>query len=129
MIPVVQEFYLELKQREASKPFYEMRSFVKVRVVNVPVTEIEGKEMWTYRTGTTISKTFNLELIMPSAKMWIKFVCLRIWPIIEISDVSPTQAIKTYGILQKKQICIGTWIYRNMVDCARNLGVDGFRKN
>ncbi|MBA0819584.1 hypothetical protein Gohar_021611 [Gossypium harknessii] len=36
MIPVVQEFYLELKQREASKPFYEMRSFVKVRVVNVP---------------------------------------------------------------------------------------------
>ncbi|MBA0819583.1 hypothetical protein Gohar_021611 [Gossypium harknessii] len=40
MIPVVQEFYLELKQREASKPFYEMRSFVKVRVVNVPVTEI-----------------------------------------------------------------------------------------
>ncbi|MBA0786600.1 hypothetical protein Gotri_027278 [Gossypium trilobum] len=40
MIPVVQEFYLELKQREASRPFYEMRSFVKVRGVNVPVTEI-----------------------------------------------------------------------------------------
>ncbi|MBA0786601.1 hypothetical protein Gotri_027278 [Gossypium trilobum] len=36
MIPVVQEFYLELKQREASRPFYEMRSFVKVRGVNVP---------------------------------------------------------------------------------------------
>ncbi|MBA0662626.1 hypothetical protein Goklo_006715 [Gossypium klotzschianum] len=34
---MVEEFYLTLKQREASRPFYEMRSFVKV---NVPVIEM-----------------------------------------------------------------------------------------
>ncbi|MBA0840634.1 hypothetical protein Goarm_003205, partial [Gossypium armourianum] len=35
IIPVVQEFYLDLKQREATKPFYEMHSFVKDRGINV----------------------------------------------------------------------------------------------
>ncbi|MBA0722854.1 hypothetical protein Golax_003495 [Gossypium laxum] len=39
IIPVVQEFYLALKQKEAAKPFYEMRSFVKVKRVNVLVIE------------------------------------------------------------------------------------------
>ncbi|MBA0763187.1 hypothetical protein Gotri_012682 [Gossypium trilobum] len=40
IIPIVQEHYLALKQREATRPFYEMRSFVKVRGVNVPITDI-----------------------------------------------------------------------------------------
>ncbi|KAH1055811.1 hypothetical protein J1N35_033876 [Gossypium stocksii] len=40
IIPMVQEFYLALKQREAFRPFYKMRSFVKVRWVNVLVTEM-----------------------------------------------------------------------------------------
>ncbi|MBA0859185.1 hypothetical protein Goshw_004211 [Gossypium schwendimanii] len=54
--------------------------------------------------------------------MWMKFFCSRIWPIIEMSEISPIQAIITYGILQTKQICIGIWIYKNMVDCEKNLG-------
>ncbi|MBA0628670.1 hypothetical protein Godav_023353 [Gossypium davidsonii] len=37
---MVQEFYLALKQREAAKPFYEMRSFEKVIGFNVPVTKM-----------------------------------------------------------------------------------------
>ncbi|MBA0782849.1 hypothetical protein Gotri_000670 [Gossypium trilobum] len=37
---MVQEFYLALKQREATRPFYDMRSFVKVRGDNIPVTEM-----------------------------------------------------------------------------------------
>ncbi|MBA0796057.1 hypothetical protein Gohar_006857, partial [Gossypium harknessii] len=32
-------FYLELKEREAKRPFYEIRFSVKVRGVNVLVTE------------------------------------------------------------------------------------------
>ncbi|MBA0752224.1 hypothetical protein Gogos_001078 [Gossypium gossypioides] len=96
IILVVQEFYLTLKQREVAKPFYEMQSFVKVRGVNVRVTEMSicqiydapyyyrdylykidlkefrnidteeilrlltgRKEMWTYRTGTTIPKNIK----------------------------------------------------------------------
>ncbi|MBA0701798.1 hypothetical protein Goari_022574 [Gossypium aridum] len=58
----------------------------------------------------------------PKAKMWMKFVYSRIWLIREMSEINPIQAIITYRILQKKQICIGTWIYKNLVDCARNLG-------
>ncbi|MFQ6622030.1 hypothetical protein Gotur_002604 [Gossypium turneri] len=133
IIPVVQEFYLALKQREVVRPFYEMCFLVKVRGVNVPqfgnidTEEIlriltEGKEMWIYRTGTVIPETFNQELMTPIAKMWMKFVCSRIWLIIEMFDISQIQAIITYGILQKKKICIGTWIYKNMVDCVRNSG-------
>ncbi|MFQ6640860.1 hypothetical protein Gotur_015704, partial [Gossypium turneri] len=133
IILVVQDFYLALKQREAARQFYEMHSFVKVKRVNVPeiknidIEEIlrfltEGKEMWTYRMGTVILDTFNQELMTPKAKMWMKFVCSRIWPITKMSKISPIQAIITYGILQKKQICIRTWIYKNMVDCTRNLG-------
>ncbi|MBA0766647.1 hypothetical protein Gotri_015669 [Gossypium trilobum] len=37
---MVQEFYLALKQREATRPFYQLRSFVKVRGVNFLVTEM-----------------------------------------------------------------------------------------
>ncbi|MBA0841145.1 hypothetical protein Goarm_003654, partial [Gossypium armourianum] len=85
-----------------------MRSFVKVRGVNVPITKMsvcqiydapyyyhdylykidlkefenidteeilrflmEGKEMWTYRMGTTIPEMFNQELMTPKAKMWM----------------------------------------------------------
>ncbi|MBA0839230.1 hypothetical protein Goarm_004980, partial [Gossypium armourianum] len=117
---MVQEFYLALNKKEATKPFYEMRSFMKVRGVNVPVTEMsifqfydapyyyrdylyktdlkelkyidteeilrfltEGKEMWTYWMGIVIPETFNQELMTPKAKMWMKFVPLRIWLTIE----------------------------------------------
>ncbi|MBA0749361.1 hypothetical protein Gogos_003305 [Gossypium gossypioides] len=145
IIPMVQEFYLALKQKEAAKPFYEMRSFEKVIGFNVLVTKMSifqiydtpyyyrnhlyktdlkefrnidieevlrfltaRKEMWTYRMGITIPKTFNQELMTPKANMWMKFVCSRIWPITKMSEISPIQVIITYGILQKKQICIGT---------------------
>ncbi|MBA0845152.1 hypothetical protein Goarm_023199, partial [Gossypium armourianum] len=37
---MMQEFYLALKQREATRPFYEMRSVVKVRGVNILMTEM-----------------------------------------------------------------------------------------
>ncbi|MBA0868945.1 hypothetical protein Goshw_020879 [Gossypium schwendimanii] len=44
-------------------------------------------------------------------------------------EISPSQAIITYGILQKKKICIGTWIYKNMVESMRNLGKGIFFPN
>ncbi|MBA0702512.1 hypothetical protein Goari_005558 [Gossypium aridum] len=40
VIPIVQEFYLALKQREATRPFYGIRSIVKVRGINVLVIEM-----------------------------------------------------------------------------------------
>ncbi|MBA0854658.1 hypothetical protein Goshw_003244 [Gossypium schwendimanii] len=44
--------------------------------------------MWTYQTRTTILKTFNQELMTPKAKMWMKFICLRIWPTLEMSEIA-----------------------------------------
>ncbi|KAA3461854.1 DNA damage-inducible protein 1-like [Gossypium australe] len=41
---MVQEFYLSLKQREATRPFYELRSFVKVKGINV----LEFKDLGSY---------------------------------------------------------------------------------
>ncbi|MBA0755870.1 hypothetical protein Gogos_019961 [Gossypium gossypioides] len=71
---------------------------------NIDTNEIlrfltERKDMWTYQMGTTIPKTFNQQLMTSKAKMLMKFVCLRIWSIIEMSEISPIQAIITYGIL------------------------------
>ncbi|MBA0864806.1 hypothetical protein Goshw_006358 [Gossypium schwendimanii] len=43
IIPIMQEFYLALKQREATRPFYGMQFFVKVRGTNVP-TNVEPYE-------------------------------------------------------------------------------------
>ncbi|MBA0550511.1 hypothetical protein Golob_021451, partial [Gossypium lobatum] len=56
IFPIVQEFYLALKQREVTRPFYGMGSFVmKIdlkELKNVDTEEIlrilmEGKEVWT----------------------------------------------------------------------------------
>ncbi|MBA0553749.1 hypothetical protein Golob_012900 [Gossypium lobatum] len=126
VIPIVQKFYLTLKEREATMPFYEMRTFVKVRGVNILVIgrsiyqfsdapyyycdylyktslkefknvdmeEIfrfltKGKEVWTYQPRTTIPKMFNQALMTPKAKIWMKFVYLRIWPTYDLVDISP----------------------------------------
>ncbi|MBA0597687.1 hypothetical protein Gorai_007487, partial [Gossypium raimondii] len=122
VIPLVQEFYLALKQKEVTRPFYEMCAVVKVRGVNISVTKrsifqfydapyyyldylyktdlmefrnidmeeilrflMDGKEMWTYKIGKRTPEAFNQELMIPKAKMWMKFVCSRILPTIEMS--------------------------------------------
>ncbi|MBA0854745.1 hypothetical protein Goshw_004434 [Gossypium schwendimanii] len=46
--------------------------------------------MWTYRIGIVIPETLNQELMTPKANMLMKFVCSRIWPITEISEISPS---------------------------------------
>ncbi|MBA0788018.1 hypothetical protein Gotri_027126 [Gossypium trilobum] len=62
----------------------------------------------------------------PRAKIWMNFVCLRIWPTADLFNISPIQAILVNAMLQKKQICIGTWIYRNMIAFVRNQAKGAF---
>ncbi|MBA0762948.1 hypothetical protein Gotri_012490 [Gossypium trilobum] len=71
---------------------------------NVDMEEIfrfvtEGKEVWTYQPGTTIPKMFNQALMTPKAKIWMKFVCPRIWPTYDLVDISLIQAILVSVIL------------------------------
>ncbi|MBA0823474.1 hypothetical protein Goarm_020204, partial [Gossypium armourianum] len=62
-------------------PYYYRDCLYKVDLKqfgNIDTEEIlriltEGKEMWIYRTGIVIPKTFNQELMTPIAKMWMKF--------------------------------------------------------
>lgn len=63
---------------------------------------MEDKKVWKYQIDTTIPKTFNQALMTPRAKIWMNFVCLRIWPTTNLFDISPVQAILVYAILQKK---------------------------
>ncbi|KAK5811975.1 hypothetical protein PVK06_027368 [Gossypium arboreum] len=100
----------------------DLKEFKNIDMEEILRFLMEGKEMWTYRIGTTIPETFNQELMTPRTKMWMRFFCSRIWPIVEMSEIGPIHAIITYGILQKKQISIGTWIYKNMVECVKHLG-------
>nr|KJB33113.1 hypothetical protein B456_006G073100 [Gossypium raimondii] len=78
------------------------------------------KEVWTHQTGIEIPETLSQALMTLREKLWMKFVRLRIWPVADLSDISPIQAILVHTILQRKQICIGTWIYRNIIECVRN---------
>ncbi|MBA0879769.1 hypothetical protein Goshw_004891 [Gossypium schwendimanii] len=77
-----------LKEKEAKRPFYEMRSSIKVTGVkelkNIDTKEIlrilmEGKEIWTYWKGTAVPETFNQALMMAKTKIWMKnmFECTR----------------------------------------------------
>ncbi|MBA0734296.1 hypothetical protein Gogos_018226, partial [Gossypium gossypioides] len=85
-------------------PYYYRDSLYKIDLKefkNVDAEEIlrfsmEGKEMWTYRIGTSIPETFNQELMTPKVKIWMKFVCLGIWPTVDMSKISPIHAIIAY---------------------------------
>ncbi|KAK8321584.1 hypothetical protein V6Z11_A12G109800 [Gossypium hirsutum] len=56
--------------------------------------------------------------MFPIAKMWIQFICIRITLALHVSNVNTFRAILLYGILQKKQICIGQWIHQSMKHCV-----------
>lgn len=99
-----------------------LKEFKNINIDEVLQFLTAGKELWTYRASTTIPETFNQELIMPKAKIWMKFVCSRICSTTYTSKICPIHAILMYGILKKKRICIRKWIYMNMVECAKNLG-------
>ncbi|MBA0765589.1 hypothetical protein Gotri_014757 [Gossypium trilobum] len=53
-------------------------------------------------------------------KIWMKFICSRIWRTTDLFDISLLQSILVYVILQNKQICIGTCLYPKMIECVRN---------
>ncbi|MBA0676593.1 hypothetical protein Goari_018063, partial [Gossypium aridum] len=50
--------------------------------------------------------------------MWTQFICTRITPALNVSNVNTFRAILLFDILQKKQIYIGQWIRQNMKHCV-----------
>ncbi|MBA0637460.1 hypothetical protein Godav_000117 [Gossypium davidsonii] len=71
----------------------------------------EGRGEWIYHPGTSTLTSFNQAIMFPNAKMWIQFVCTRIFTNLNLSNVNTCRAVLLYAILQKNQVCIGKWIH------------------
>ncbi|MBA0860761.1 hypothetical protein Goshw_020986, partial [Gossypium schwendimanii] len=56
---------------------------------------------WKYHAGTNITISFHQAIMFPEAKMWIKFVCTRIVPALNVSKVNTFITVLLYAILQK----------------------------
>nr|KJB19699.1 hypothetical protein B456_003G115700 [Gossypium raimondii] len=86
--------------------FYDTSYYYRDYLYKIDLKEFKNVNMKeTYQIDTAIPETFNQALMTPKAKIWMKFVCLRIW---------------TTANTNPKQIRIGTWIYRNMIEFVRN---------
>lgn len=64
---------------------------------------IEGRGIWNHRPNTEVLINFNQEIISPIAKIWKQFLCTRITPALNVSNVNTFWAILLYGILQKNK--------------------------
>ncbi|MBA0777634.1 hypothetical protein Gotri_005630 [Gossypium trilobum] len=91
VIPLVQEFYLALKQKEVTRPFYEMHAVVKVRGVNISVTKRSICQIYDapyyyrdylYRTDLMEFRNINMEeilqFLMDGKEMWTYKIGKRI---------------------------------------------------
>lgn len=63
---------------------------------------------------------FNMVIKFPMAKMWMQFISSRLAPTHNASDVTTYREIILYSILQRDEICIDHWIYKEMLKCIRS---------
>ncbi|MBA0747612.1 hypothetical protein Gogos_004513, partial [Gossypium gossypioides] len=64
----------------------DLKEFRNIDMEEILQFLMDGKEMWIYKIGKRIPEAFNQELMIPKAKMWMKFVCSRILSTIEMSE-------------------------------------------
>lgn len=50
----------------------------------------------------------------------MQFICTHMMPTHNASDIIAYQAVMFYSILQREQICVGHWIYEEMLKCIQN---------
>ncbi|MBA0557496.1 hypothetical protein Golob_014564 [Gossypium lobatum] len=80
----------------------------------------KGCDKWTRHPNTKVPLKFNTDIMFLMAKMWMQFICTHIAPTHNTSDVTTYQMVMLYSILQRDQICIGDWIYEEMLKCIRS---------
>ncbi|KAH1072347.1 hypothetical protein J1N35_024675 [Gossypium stocksii] len=59
------------------------------------------------------------EPLAATARMRLKFISTRICPATDMCNIDTFQMTLLYAILKKERICVGTWIYWSMLQCAR----------
>ncbi|MBA0786484.1 hypothetical protein Gotri_025459 [Gossypium trilobum] len=126
---IVQEFYASPRYHESRNIEGHIWDTILVRrkevqnicrdidMDNIINFVTEGRGEWKYRAGTNILVSFPQAIMFPEAKMWIQFVCTRIVPTLNVSNVNAFRAFLLYAIFHKKQVYVGKWIHQNMGRC------------
>ncbi|KAG4139274.1 hypothetical protein ERO13_D07G181400v2 [Gossypium hirsutum] len=119
---VVHEFYANLKF------FEEDKVYVKGREVEISSSIISKYYRVLFLANNEIElldtrnfKGVNVDYIMfylTEDKIWLHFLRMKVCPTFSSRIVNPFQAILLTAILQRKQISIGTWIYKFMLRCV-----------
>ncbi|MBA0582325.1 hypothetical protein Gorai_024476, partial [Gossypium raimondii] len=107
-------------------PFYvndeikllKLRNFNGIDLDSIMHYLTEGRGEWEREIYTNLSFLLNPVLLPPLDKIWMHFFYTRISLAPSSKIVGPFQAILLAVILQRKQICVGTWIYKFMVRCV-----------
>ncbi|MBA0787723.1 hypothetical protein Gotri_026238 [Gossypium trilobum] len=103
-------------------PYYEfnfveesvLEHFGDINLYNILKILKEGRGEWKHCPNTDIHTSFNQVIMFPYPKMWMNFLCTRIASALNVSNVNTFRVVLLYVVLQKKQVCIGTWIYNYM---------------
>ncbi|MBA0824961.1 hypothetical protein Goarm_021592 [Gossypium armourianum] len=61
----------------------------------------EGMGEWKYRSSTNVLVSFHQAIMFPEAKIWIQFMCTKIVPTLNFSNINTFRAVLLYTILQK----------------------------
>ncbi|MBA0730646.1 hypothetical protein Golax_026020 [Gossypium laxum] len=77
-------------------PYYEndfidetdLEYFRDIVMDNIIIVLTEGRGEWKYCSGTNIPISFHKPFMFPEAKMWIQFVCTRIFHALNDSNVN-----------------------------------------
>lgn len=60
----------------------------------------QGRSTWNYRPNIGLPSKFNQAIIFPIVKIWMQFLCTRISPALNVSNVNAFQVVLLYGTLQ-----------------------------
>lgn len=72
--------------------------------------------VWKSITKDLIS--FKQSIMFPITKLWMYFICAKLFPAQHIMEVTCERALLLYVILQHEKINVGDQIYHNMWRCA-----------
>ncbi|MBA0710916.1 hypothetical protein Golax_010168 [Gossypium laxum] len=125
VIPIVQEFYVPLRDEETRRPHSVRWEMVTVWGKDVSFTPKAICEFYDapYYEMNFLESTYLINFDNIDMDSIIKYLIenrgeWNITPTLNVSNVNTFRAILLYGVLQKKQIRIGKWIHQSMKRCV-----------
>ena len=75
-----------------------------------------GQGMWRRQPSTGDFTTFQMHSLMPMAKVWYNFLCVKIKPSLHLSAVTKDRAILLYDMTKGFQFDIRSVIERGLIE-------------